>query len=152
MEIVPQFEDHPNHKLEPYLVFHPNSIYIVGTLKVLSRMTFDTSLGCPVFIGRQDDLQSLDRLITRSNEGNGGIALISGEAGIGKSRLVREAKVRAPKRTTILEGYWFQTEMALPYAPILDLFRNIFQYILRETSLPSQRGMFHWNSLLEGTD
>ena len=95
-------------------------------------MLLDKSVVCPVFIGRQDDLQLLDRLISRSNEDNGQIALISGEAGIGKSRLIREAIGRAPERTMILEGYCFQTEMALPYAPLLDLFRNFFATHSRE--------------------
>ena len=62
----------------------------------------------------------------QSKQGNGQVALISGEAGIGKSRLVKEAKARSSKETLILEGYCFQTESALPYAPLLDLFRNYF--------------------------
>ena len=89
-------------------------------------MIFDKSVLCPVLIGREYDLQLLDRLISQSQEGRGQIALISGEAGIGKSRLVREAKARAPQGTMILEGYCFQTESVLPYAPLLDLFRNLF--------------------------
>ena len=89
-------------------------------------MIFDNSVICPVFIGRENDLQLLDRLLMQSRGRSGQIALISGEAGIGKSRLVREAKVRAPEGTVILEGHCFQTESALPYAPLPDLFRNFF--------------------------
>jgi predicted ATPase len=89
-------------------------------------MIFDNSVICPVFIGRENDLQSLARLIIQPKGGNGQIALISGEAGIGKSRLVTEAKVRAPRDAVILESYCFQTESALPYAPLLDLFKNFF--------------------------
>src|SRR5215207_3018223 len=89
-------------------------------------MLLDKSLICPVLIGRENDLQSLDRLMMRSSGNDGQIALIAGEAGIGKSRLVREIKVRAPQGTVILEGQCFQTDSALPYAPLLDLFRNFF--------------------------
>jgi predicted ATPase len=53
-------------------------------------MIIDNSVICPVFIGRENDLHLLDRLILQSKGGNGQIALISDEAGIGKSRLVRE--------------------------------------------------------------
>ena len=95
-------------------------------------MIFDKSVICPVLIGRENDLQRLERLMTQSQEGGGQIALISGEAGIGKSRLVREAKARAPQGTLILEGYCFQTESVLPYAPLLDLFRNFFDTHTRE--------------------
>jgi DNA-binding CsgD family transcriptional regulator len=83
-------------------------------------------------IGRENDLQLLDRLIAQSQAGSGQVARISGEAGIGKSRFVREAKVRAPQRTVILEGYCFQSESTLPYAPLLDLFRNFFLTHSRE--------------------
>jgi len=89
-------------------------------------MNFEKSVLCPVIIGRQNQLQLLDRLMRQWQAGNGQIALISGEAGIGKSRLVREAKGRAPQGTVILEGYCFQTGSILPYAPLLDLFRNFF--------------------------
>src|SRR6185503_16135152 len=89
-------------------------------------MSFDQSLICPILIGRENDLQLLDRLMMQSREKHGQIALIAGEAGIGKSRLVREIKGRAPQGTVILEGQCFQTDSALPYAPLLDLFRNFF--------------------------
>src|SRR5215208_2873120 len=89
-------------------------------------MIFNKSVICPVLIGRENDLQRLHRLMSQSQEGSGQIALIAGEAGIGKSRLVREVKGRAPKGTFILEGQCFQTDLALPYAPLLDLFRNYF--------------------------
>jgi len=87
----------------------------------------DKSVLCPVLIGRENDLQLLDRLILESQAGHGHLALISGEAGIGKSRIIREAKLRAPQGTLILEGYCFQTESTLPYAPLLDLFHNFFE-------------------------
>src|SRR4026207_1833073 len=89
-------------------------------------MTLDKSVICPILIGRENDLQLLHRLIVQAGERSGQVALISGEAGIGKSRLIREAKVQAPKDTVILNGHCFQTESALPYAPLLDLFRNFF--------------------------
>ena len=100
-------------------------------------MIFDNSVICPVFIGHENDLRLLDRLILQSKGGTGQIALISGEAGIGKSRLVKEAKARAPEGTTILEGNCFQTESALPYAPFLDLYRNFFAAHSREEIAPA---------------
>ena len=53
-------------------------------------------------------------------------ALLAGEAGIGKSRLVAEMKGRALHRgMAILEGHCFETERVLPYAPLLDLLRAL---------------------------
>jgi DNA-binding CsgD family transcriptional regulator len=89
-------------------------------------MLLDKSVVCPVLIGRENDLERLVRLMTLSQGGKGQIALISGEAGVGKSRLIREVKARIPNGTVILEGSCLQTESVLPYAPLLDLFRNFF--------------------------
>ncbi len=85
---------------------------------------------CPTLVGRHLDLTALHMLIDRkiSGQREGGQAiLICGEAGIGKSRLVAEAKTYAAQRDfLLLEGYCFQTDSAFPYAPLLDLFRSYF--------------------------
>lgn len=94
--------------------------------------SFDKSVVCPVLIGRDDDLQTLEQLLAQAHAGHGAIALISGEAGIGKSRLVQEVKSRAPKEVNILEGTCLQNEAVLPYAPFLDLFRNFLATQPRE--------------------
>src|SRR5947209_16885989 len=54
---------------------------------------------CPRLVGRQLDLTALYMLIDRKNSGQGQMILISGEAGIGKSRLVVEAKIYAAQGT-----------------------------------------------------
>ena len=87
-------------------------------------MIQDQSVVCPIIIGRESDIQLMDRLAARSREGHGQVALISGEAGIGKSRLVQEVKAHAPGDMLFLEGFCFQTEITQPYAPLLDLYRN----------------------------
>src|SRR5512133_3912356 len=95
-------------------------------------MLIDKPVICPVLIGPENDLQGLDPLLLQSCQKNGQIALITGEAGIGKSRLVKAVKLRAPQGTLILEGGCFQTDSALPYSPLLDLFRNFFATHERE--------------------
>ncbi len=52
--------------------------------------------------------------------------LIRGEAGIGKSRLVAELRVHAERLgCLVLQGMCFESDRALPYAPILDLLRTL---------------------------
>ncbi len=79
----------------------------------------------PVLVGRAETLASLDRLITEVRAGRGRVALIEGEAGIGKSRLVAEAKTRVTALDwLILHGSCFEHDSALPYGPLLDLLRT----------------------------
>ncbi len=82
---------------------------------------------CPILIGRAADLTALHVLIDQAKRGEGQVALISGEAGIGKSRLVAEVKTYAASQGfLLLQGNCFQADRAFPYAPFLDLLRSYF--------------------------
>ncbi len=82
---------------------------------------------CPVLIGRAADLTALHVLIDQAKRGEEQVALISGEAGIGKSRLVAETKTYAANQGfLLLQGNCFQADRAFPYAPFLDLLRPCF--------------------------
>ncbi len=81
---------------------------------------------CPVLIGRASDLAILHTLIDEAKNGNGQVLLVAGEAGIGKSRLVREAKTYAAQLSmSILQGNCFESDHSYPYAPLIDLLRTI---------------------------
>ncbi len=85
----------------------------------------DTPVICPILVGRTADLAALRLLVNRAKGGKGQIALLSGEAGIGKSRLVSEVKTYATAQGFLLfQGNCFQTDLSYPYAPLLDLLRS----------------------------
>lgn len=99
---------------------------------------FTPPILCPVLIGRVQELTTLRLLVDRAKSGRGQVALLSGEAGVGKSRLVAEIKTSAAAHGfLLLEGQCFQTDSASPspYAPLLDLFRAYFAR-WTPTSLP----------------
>lgn len=85
----------------------------------------DPALICPILIGRAAALQSLRDLLMPVRGGSGRIALITGEAGIGKSRLTAELRAAAQSddRTPplIVQGSCFEPDRSLPYAPLVDL-------------------------------
>ncbi|MBV9257457.1 MAG: AAA family ATPase, partial [Ktedonobacteraceae bacterium] len=82
---------------------------------------------CPTLIGRTEHLTNLHQRIEHTKERVGGLVLISGEAGIGKSRLVVEAKMYASAQSfLLLQGNCFLTDLNCPYAPLLDLWRSFF--------------------------
>src|SRR5436309_420163 len=86
---------------------------------------FGTSLLCPVLCGSGAELTALRLFGDRARSGNGQLVLLSGEAGIGKSRLVAEAKTYATAQGfLLLQGQCFPTDRSCPYAPLLDLLRS----------------------------
>ncbi|MFP5371587.1 MAG: ATP-binding protein, partial [Actinomycetes bacterium] len=81
-------------------------------------------LVCPVLVGREAQVATLARDLDEARRGAGRTILVAGEAGIGKSRLVAAAKVRAAAvGCQVLQGTCFEPDRTLPYAPLLDLMR-----------------------------
>jgi len=75
-------------------------------------------------VGRASYLDLLEQRLNEACKGHGQTLLLAGEAGIGKSRLVTEAKAWADQNSmAILQGNCFEPDRMLPYAPILDLLR-----------------------------
>ncbi|GAC1393741.1 MAG: hypothetical protein NVSMB38_23160 [Ktedonobacteraceae bacterium] len=90
--------------------------------------SFNRPVVCPTFIGRTHDLAALRLLVEGVKDAEskqGHAAIVSGEAGIGKSRLVTEAKTYAANQGfLLLQGNCFQTDNSFPYAPLRDLLRT----------------------------
>src|SRR5215469_1537221 len=86
---------------------------------------FNKPVVCPVLIDRVNDLATLHALIDQAKSGRSQVALLCGEAGVGKSRLVAETKTYAAAQDfLLLQGNCFQTDISSPYAPLLDLVRS----------------------------
>ena len=79
---------------------------------------------CPTLIARESELMVARENLERARDGNAHVTLIVGEAGVGKSRLLR-AMVDAARESgfLILKGASFESDRSIPYAPLLDLFR-----------------------------
>jgi DNA-binding CsgD family transcriptional regulator len=100
-------------------------------------LPFDTSVVCPVLIGREASLASFTRVFEQVKHGQGHTVLVSGEAGIGKSRLVAEARAQiGPEQACFLQGSCFEQDRALPFAPLVDLLRSLLLGGSREAFLP----------------
>jgi DNA-binding CsgD family transcriptional regulator len=85
------------------------------------------SVVSPVFIGRREELASLATLLTQAADGVPGFALIGGEAGVGKTRLVRELTERAAGTGfLVLTGQCVELGAeGLPLAPLVDALRTL---------------------------
>ncbi|HEX2063123.1 MAG TPA: BREX system ATP-binding domain-containing protein [Acidimicrobiales bacterium] len=56
----------------------------------------------PVTVGREAELASIDRLLAHAKSGHGGCLVLLGEAGSGKTRLLREAAARAARAGSVV--------------------------------------------------
>jgi DNA-binding NarL/FixJ family response regulator len=88
-------------------------------------MHLEHSIVCPVVVGRTVPVAALGRMLGRARAGEGTTVLVSGEAGVGKSRLLRTVSEDARSEGfLLLQGSSFEADRALPFAPFLDLVRS----------------------------
>jgi DNA-binding SARP family transcriptional activator len=72
-------------------------------------------------VGRRSELAVLESAQRRASEGYGQFILITGESGIGKTRLIQELLTRSPDLPT-LYGICHELELVAPYAPLRGVF------------------------------
>jgi DNA-binding CsgD family transcriptional regulator/tetratricopeptide (TPR) repeat protein len=95
-----------------------------------------------VFVGRGAELERLDAALARAVDGKPTALLIGGEAGVGKTRLLREFAGRALTRNVrIVAGSCVDLGAGdLPYAPLVDALRGLVRDLgverLRDLSGP----------------
>lgn len=87
---------------------------------------------CKTFVGREEELAFLMRRFSDVVDAKGALLLVSGEPGVGKTRLVEEFQKRLAS-----ESHWFVKGNCLqylrsPYLPMLEVLRTLY-------STPSDR-------------
>ena len=75
-------------------------------------------------VGREWECKVMRKAIAATKLGRSALILVSGDAGVGKSRLLEEIRSCESEGFTWLEGRCFASTQTLSYAPILDLLRR----------------------------
>ena len=92
----------------------------------------------PKMVGRDKELDQLKEFLRAAINGKGKIVLVSGEAGIGKTRLVKELEAYAKSLgVKVLEGRCLY-ESPTPFLPFRESLRSIFQ-VSKSDALPLQQ-------------
>lgn len=96
-----------------------------GTVPGGERMLVLDQLARGRLIGRRRELEELRELWVRAHRGQGRLALVSGEPGVGKTRLANELIVYAQLNgATVLRGSSYEYEATTPYLPFLEALRG----------------------------
>jgi class 3 adenylate cyclase/DNA-binding SARP family transcriptional activator/tetratricopeptide (TPR) repeat protein len=101
----------------------------VPTLRVLGRGRRTSAIDeahqqLTPFSGRDEELESLRQAVRSAAAGQGHVVGLSGDPGLGKSRLIHELRLVADVHTVVLQGRCLPFGTAVPYLPILDLVRE----------------------------
>ena len=120
------------------------------TLEQIGQPVSYRTIGCPTtepvsllariargrFVARQHEMTEAQRFWQQAAQGEGHVLLISGEPGVGKTRLARELMARAQiTGATVLVGECF-AEGSAPYAPLAQ----VIQAALTLTPAPLPQG------------
>ncbi len=96
---------------------------------------------CPVIVGRDAELGVLRAALSAAADGAGGSVFLTGEAGIGKSRLVREVASDARARdVAVVTGRAVPGGASTPYRPLTEALLQA----LRDRGLPDDRDLAPW--------
>jgi predicted ATPase/DNA-binding SARP family transcriptional activator len=77
-------------------------------------------------VGRGMEITQFSKLLSQTSAGKGQTAVVSGEAGIGKSRLIQEMTIIAHQQGyQTFNAQCFEVEQTLPYQPLINLVRQI---------------------------
>ena len=80
---------------------------------------------CPVLVGRDHEMKILEEALHAARRGEEQMILLSGEAGLGKTRLATELQRRAHAVGMLaLWGGCSEAEISLPYLPFLEAIGN----------------------------
>jgi DNA-binding NarL/FixJ family response regulator len=75
-------------------------------------------------VGREREFHELLRALDRSLAGHGGLALVSGEAGIGKTSLVHRLRDTVSGHSVVLEGHCYDLTVTPPFSPWIEAIRS----------------------------
>ena len=73
---------------------------------------------------RGESIRRLRALLAEAQLGHGQIAVVTGEAGVGKSALLRAFEAAMPQDVEVLHGYCEDLSISEPLGPLRDMARD----------------------------
>ena len=113
---------------------------LVEPKAIRTRLQASRARGFSSFVGRADEVATLEAALSRAVAGHGRVVGVVGAPGVGKSRLCQEVVDRwRAQRMTVAEAHCPAHGKSLPYATLLDLLRSFFAIAADERPAASRR-------------
>ncbi len=146
-KIVPDMPKRLERLILRLLAFEPSSRYsrsneIIKEINKIQGLKFELEtektlegyLLSSRFVGRDKEMDLLKSLYAKARQGEGKVVVVIGEAGIGKTRLLKEFKVFSQlRRGHCFIGY-ANKDQTSPLEPFYDIFSEIVKYIGDESA------------------
>jgi class 3 adenylate cyclase/tetratricopeptide (TPR) repeat protein len=101
---------------------------VTAKASVRTRLQAQAERGLTPFVGRAQELSVLQGYLNQAKQGSGQVVFITGEAGLGKSRLLHEFRLsELDEPLTWLEGQCISYGRRIPYLPISDIIKRNFR-------------------------
>jgi predicted ATPase len=98
---------------------------VKGEIRGRTRLEVSRERGLTALVGREPERQRLTSAFRRTSDGAGGVVLIAGDAGVGKSRLLYELlRSLEANRHLELETTCVSYGHAMAYRPVMELYRG----------------------------
>src|SRR6266496_4040250 len=78
------------------------------------------------FVGRSAELESVKRYVKEAQSGRPHLVLITGDAGMGKTRLLRELRSTIDPLAMVLYGHCYE-DVSIPYLPFVEVIRSLLE-------------------------
>src|SRR5262249_7099998 len=100
----------------------PVNVYeVTGLGPLRTRLQRSASRGYTKFVGRQREMEAMKSAAEQAMAGHGQIVAVVAEAGVGKSRLFYEFKIKNQSGWMVLEAFSVSHGKASAYFPVIDL-------------------------------
>jgi class 3 adenylate cyclase/tetratricopeptide (TPR) repeat protein len=100
---------------------------VVSARPARTRLDVEAERGLTPYVGREQELRLLQECFERARAGNGQVAFVVGEPGIGKSRLLYEFRQQIGEEATWLEGRCISFGRSIALHPVVDMLKRNFR-------------------------
>jgi class 3 adenylate cyclase/tetratricopeptide (TPR) repeat protein len=121
-----------------------------GAGRFRTRLDTSRARGLSRFVGRDAEVAALEAALQQSLAGEGRVAAVVGEAGVGKSRLCAEFVERCKAEgLAVFEAHCPAHGKTVPYLPLLELLRNLFGITEQDTPADARQRIAGTLALLD---